>query len=369
MTTPTYSVVIPVFNEAAGLAALRERVTALIDRLDAPAEVILVDDGSHDGSFEICCRLRDVDERFKAVRLSRNFGHQTAITAGMDLAGGDAIVVMDADLQDPPEVVLEMAAKWREGYEVVYGVRTDRTSDTFFKRATAGLFYRGLRRLTDVDIPLDVGDFRLIDRRALGAVQAMREGSRFVRGMVASVGFRQTGVPYRRDPRFAGETKYPLRKMVRLAADGVIGFSRLPLRLALQTGFVVAGLSVLGGFLALLMKVIGVFTVPGWSSLIFVICLLGGIQLTVTGLVGEYLGRTYEESLGRPIYIVSDLAGVEAPVGGVARAVIAPPRPALVDLTASRFDGSRSGGARPADPHSDDFDVPSLVRTGKKENS
>jgi glycosyltransferase involved in cell wall biosynthesis len=335
MTTPTYSLVIPVFNEAAGLTALHERVTELINRLDAPAEVLLVDDGSHDGSFEMCCALRDADARFKAVRLSRNFGHQTAITAGMDLARGDAVVVMDADLQDPPEVVLEMAAKWREGYEVVYGVRVDRSTDTFFKRASAGIFYRVLRRLTDVDIPLDVGDFRLIDRRALQAVQAMREGSRFVRGMVASVGFRQTGVPYRRDPRFAGETKYPLRKMVRLAADGVVGFSRLPLRLALQAGFAVAGLSIVGGFVALLMKIIGVFTVPGWSSLIFVICLLGGIQLTVTGLVGEYLGRTYEESLGRPIYIVSDLAGVDAPPAGVPRAVIVPPRPSVIDLAST----------------------------------
>lgn len=327
MNTPVYSIVIPVFNESAGLSILYDRVSELFDRLDDSAEVILVDDGSHDGSYELMTDLRARDSRFKVVRLSRNFGHQTAITAGMDLAVGDAVIVMDADLQDPPAVVLEMAARWREGYEIVYGVRTDRTTDTWFKRKTANGFYRLLRRLTDVDIPLDVGDFRLIDRRALGAFLAMREGSRFVRGMVASVGFRQIGVPYRREPRFAGETKYPLSKMIRLATDGVVGFSRAPLRLALQVGFVVAGLSVAGGVFALLMKVIGLFTVPGWASLVFVICLLGGIQLTVLGVLGEYLGRMYEEALHRPIYIVSELAGISvASQEPAPRAIIAPPR-------------------------------------------
>ncbi len=327
---PVYSIVIPVFNEAAGLRALADRVIELLGRLDGHGEVILVDDGSHDGSYEIMTALRAQDNRFKPVKLSRNFGHQTAITAGMDLAVGDAVIVMDADLQDPPEVVLEMAARWREGYEIIYGVRTDRTTDTWFKRTTADAFYRLLRRLTEVDIPLDVGDFRLIDRRALSAFLAMREGSRFVRGMVASVGFRQIGVPYRREPRFAGETKYPLSKMIRLATDGVVGFSRAPLRLALQAGFAVAALSLAGGVLALIMKIVGLFTVPGWASLVFVICLLGGIQLTVLGVIGEYLGRMYEETLHRPIYIVSDMAGIVVSDDHVAgRAVIAPPRQAM----------------------------------------
>lgn len=330
---PVYSLVIPVYNESPGLVALYQRVNELLDRLDAPAEVILVDDGSKDDSYSVMCELHRRDGRFKAVRLSRNFGHQVAITAGMDLALGEAVVVMDADLQDPPSVVLDMASRWREGYEVVYGVRTDRSTDTWFKRTSAGLFYRILSRLTDVDIPLDAGDFRLIDRRALTAVLAMREGSRFVRGMVASVGFRQIGVPYRREERFAGETKYPLAKMLRLAVDGVMGFSRLPLRAVLEAGFAVAGLSVVGGFLALSMKVMGLFTVPGWASLVLVVCLLGGIQLCVLGLIGEYLGRTYEEALGRPIYIVSDLAGVSGLAqAGARRAVIAPPRAVPIDL-------------------------------------
>ena len=327
MSDPVYSFVIPVHDEAGGLHVLFERVLELLGRLDGSAEVLLIDDGSHDDSYEIMANLHDRDERFKAVRLSRNFGHQTAITAGMDLARGEAVVVMDADLQDPPHVVLEMAARWREGYDVVYGVRADRSTDTWMKRKTAQLFYRVLRRLTDVDIPVDVGDFRLIDRRALTALLAMREGSRYVRGLVASVGFRQIGVPYRRETRFAGETKYPLRKMVGLAADGVIGFSRVPLRLALQVGFAVAALSIGGGFLALAMKLIGVFTVPGWASLVFVVCLLGGIQLIVLGLIGEYLGRTYEESLHRPLYVVSELGGVLASPGlDPRRAVIAPAR-------------------------------------------
>jgi glycosyltransferase involved in cell wall biosynthesis len=327
MPEPTYSIVIPVCNEAGGLDALFERLVVMINHLDGPTEVLLVDDGSTDDSYRILCELQERDTRFKAIRLSRNFGHQTAITAGMDLSVGEAVVIMDADLQDPPEVVLEMAQRWRDGYEVVYGVRTDRTTDSWFKRTTATAFYRVLRRLTNVDIPLDVGDFRLVDRRVIEVLRSMREGSRFVRGMFASVGFRQTGVPYRREERFAGETKYPLRKMLLLAADGIVGFSRFPLRLALQGGFAVAGLSVLGGVVALAMKLAGVFVVPGWASLVFVICLLGGIQLAVMGLIGEYLGRTYEESLGRPLYIVSDLVGMTAESRPTPRrAVIAPPR-------------------------------------------
>jgi glycosyltransferase involved in cell wall biosynthesis len=322
----TYSIVIPVYNEAEAIPALYARLTDLLERLDGTTEVILVDDGSRDGSPELISELHRRDARFKVVRLSRNFGHQTAITAGMDLTRGEAVIVMDADLQDPPEVVLEMAKRWRDGFEVVYGVRNDRTTDTWFKRTTANLFYRGLRRLTDTDIPADVGDFRLMDRRVVEATSAMREGSRFVRGMVASVGFKQTGVSYERQARIAGETKYPLRKMLRLAADGVVGFSRLPLRLTLQAGLLVAALSLVGGIVALGMKLGGVFTVPGWASLVFVVCLLGGVQLLVIGLIGEYLGRTYEESLQRPIYIVSDLEGVDEPLESRPRAVIALPR-------------------------------------------
>jgi dolichol-phosphate mannosyltransferase len=244
----------------------------------------------------------------------------------MDLAVGEAVVVMDADLQDPPEVVIEMSRMWRQGYEIVYGVREDRSTDSVFKRWTARLFYRGLRRLTDVDIPVDVGDFRLVDRRAIDAFKGMREGSRFVRGMFSWMGFKAIGVPYTRDARYAGETKYPFRKMLKLATDGIVGFSRLPLRLALNIGFVVSALAVLGGISALTLKVAGIYTVPGWSSIVIPVCLLGGLQLGVLGVMGEYIGRTYEESLGRPLYIVDELQGIAAPFEAVPRAIIAGPR-------------------------------------------
>jgi dolichol-phosphate mannosyltransferase len=322
---PIYSFVIPVHNEEGSLPELRHRLNAVLQRLDGTSEVILVDDGSTDASWAVMVALSNADNRYKAVQLSRNFGHQVAITAGMDLAAGDAVLVMDADLQDPPEVTLEMAERWREGYEVVYGVREDRTTDSVFKRTTASAFYRILARLTDVDIPQHVGDFRLIDRRAVEAFRAMREGSRFVRGMYAWVGFRQVGVPYRREARFAGETKYPLKKMLRLAGDGVVGFSRVPLRIALKLGALTATLAVLGGIAVGGMKLIGDFTVPGWTSILVAVCLLGGLQLAVLGVLGQYLGRTYEEALRRPLYIVSHLHGIPVPIQPLSRAVIAEP--------------------------------------------
>lgn len=322
---PTYSFVIPVHNEEGSLPELRGRLSQLLGRLDGEAEVILVDDGSTDRSWLVMTEFHTADTRFKAVRLSRNFGHQVAITAGMDLADGDAVVIMDADLQDPPEVVLDMAARWRDGYDIVYGVREDRTTDSRFKRVTASAFYRVLRRLTDVEIPADVGDFRLVDRRALEAFRSMREGSRFVRGMYAWVGFRQIGVPYRRDARHAGETKYPLKKMLRLAGDGVIGFSKVPLRIALKLGALAALASIVGGLAVVAMKLSGDFTVPGWTSILLAVCFLGGLQLAFLGVLGQYIGRTYEESLGRPLYVVSHLHGVRQPVQPVERAVIAHP--------------------------------------------
>jgi dolichol-phosphate mannosyltransferase len=297
----------------------------LLRRLDAPSEVILVDDGSTDDSWAMISGFHAVDRRFKAIRLSRNFGHQLAITAGMDLAEGQAVVVMDADLQDPPEVVLEMAARWREGYEIVYGVREDRSTDSRFKRTTAQAFYRVLGRLTDVDIPENVGDFRLIDRRALEAFRSMREGSRFVRGMYSWIGFRQVGVPYRRDVRHSGETKYPFKKMLRLASDGVIGFSRVPLRIALKLGTFAALAAVLAGMAFAALKLFGDVAVPGWTSILLAVCLLGGLQLAFLGVLGQYIGRTYEESLGRPLYVVSQLHGVRKPVQPIPRAVIAEP--------------------------------------------
>jgi dolichol-phosphate mannosyltransferase len=318
--------VIPVFNEQDTLSALYERLCGLLANLDGDAEVILVDDGSRDNSLDRMLELHARDPRFRVIKLARNFGHQMAITAGIDLAEGQAVVVMDADLQDPPEVVLEMAARWREGYEIVYGVREDRTTDSWFKRTTARAFYRILGRLADIDIPMDTGDFRLIDRRAVEAFKGMREGSRFVRGMFGWMGFRKIGVPYARAERYAGETKYPVRKMAKLAMDALVGFSRVPLRLAMSVGFVCSMLAIAGGASAVFLKVFGIYSAPGWTSVIVVVSLLGGLQLGVMGVIGEYLARTYEEALHRPLYIVSDLHGVRTPIDTAARSVIALPR-------------------------------------------
>ena len=282
---PEFSIVIPVYNEQETLPAVYERLIALLERLDGSSEVILVDDGSQDASFARMMEMSAKDARFKVVQLSRNFGHQAAITAGLDFALGRAVVVMDADLQDPPEVVRAMAERWREGFDVVYGVRRARRGESRFKLATAAGFYRLLRKVS-------VGDFRFVDRKALDAYKTMRENDRFVRGMFSSVGFKQIGVPYDRDDRFAGETKFPLGKMMRFALDGIVSFSIAPLRLALALGYVVSGLSILYGFVALLLKASGAFTVPGWTSIIFVTSLLGGVQLIVLGVVGEYGGGT-----------------------------------------------------------------------------
>jgi dolichol-phosphate mannosyltransferase len=326
MDTPTYSLVIPVYNEEQVLPELRARLDGLLKRLDGEAEIILVDDGSSDHSYQLIRQFNNEDSRFKVVQLARNFGHQIAITAGIDLARGQAVVVMDADLQDPPEVVLQMAEKWREGYEVVYGLREDRSSDTPFKRKTAGVYYRVLRRLTDVDIPMDTGDFRLVDRRAIEAFKGMREQNRFVRGMFSWVGFKQIGVPYRRAERVAGTTKYPLRKMARLAVDGIVGFSRVPLRLALNLGFACSILALLAGAGTLVAKLTGGYAVPGWSSVVIAILFLGGIQLAMLGFMGEYIGRIYEETIRRPLYIVAALHGVATGIETAPRAVIAEPR-------------------------------------------
>jgi polyisoprenyl-phosphate glycosyltransferase len=321
----TYSFVIPVYDEGASLGILRERMSLLMPRLDGEVEVILVDDGSKDASWELISAFHREDRRFKGVRLARNFGHQMAITAGMDMAVGQAVIVMDADLQDPPETVLEMAERWREGYQVVYGVRQDRSTDSCFKRTTASAFYWALARLTDVNIPRNVGDFRLIDRAALNAFRSMREGSRFVRGMYSWVGFRQIGVPYTRGERLAGETKYPLRKMLRLAWDGIFSFSRVPLRVAMKVGAFTAFLSVLGALVAVSMKLFGGYGVPGWTSIVLAVCLLGSMQLVVLGVIGQYIGRIYEESLARPLYIASDLTGIPTPMGLIHRAVYSEP--------------------------------------------
>lgn len=305
---PRYSFVLPVFNEVATLATLHQRMTALIDSLDGPSEVLLVDDGSRDESYAHMCRIADGDPRFRCVRLSRNFGHQVAITAGIDLTVGDAVIVMDADLQDPPEVVREMIARWKEGFGVVYGRRSERKGESAFKKATAHAFYRTLRGLSEVDIPADVGDFRLMDRAVVDALCGMRESNRYVRGMVAWLGFSQSFVDYVREERFAGETKYPFRKMLRLAANGIVGFSTVPLRLILTLGFFVSGLSFLAGIGSIAVRFFG-YTVTGWTSLIVVVSFIGGIQLLVLGVIGQYIGRIYDEAKRRPLYLVRELRG------------------------------------------------------------
>ena len=309
MADPTYSLVVPVYNEEAVLPSLFERLELLLDQLDGPAEVLLVDDGSGDRSWEAMIDLSTRDARFKLVRLSRNFGHQLAITAGLDVARGEATVVIDADLQDPPEVVLEMARRWREGFDIVYGIRDERHGETRFKQWTATTFYRLFRRMTDVDVPVDVGDFRLVDRRALDAFLLLRENNRYVRGMFSWVGFRQTGVRYRRDPRAAGTTKYPLRKMLRFATNGVVSFSNTPLRLALNAGFVVSGMAFLFGLAALIVKVAGLYQVPGLASLVVLTAFLGGVQLIVLGVMGEYIAHINDEVKHRPLYLVSEVRG------------------------------------------------------------
>ena len=329
---PTYSLVVPIYNEEPVMDELCRRLTDLMEQLDGPCEVVFVDDGSRDNSAALLVAANQADERFKVVLLSRNFGHQMAVTAGLDHASGEAIVIMDADLQDPPEIVLEFAKRWREGYEVVYGVREDRKSDTFFKRTSANLFYRLLRRMTDVDIPRDVGDFRLVDRKVLDVVRGMPERSRFLRGMFTWVGFRQIGVPYTRPERFAGETKYTMRKMVNFAADGMINFSSVPLRLALNVGFLAVAMSILGVLGILVAKVVGAFSVPGWTSIAVVVLLLGGIQLFTLGVMGEYIGRIYDEVKMRPLYLVRETCGMRGPVSELPRRHVAPSDDVILDV-------------------------------------
>lgn len=313
---PTYSFVLPVYNEEETLPELHKRMCVLLDQLDGPAEVILVDDGSRDRSYPLMVGINAIDPRFKVVHFARNFGQQIALSAGMDLAAGQAVVLMDADLQDPPEVVLQMVAKWREGYDLVYAQRERRENETWFKKKTSQLFYRTLRYMTEVDVPLDTGDFRLVDRRALDAFRSMRERGRYVRGMFGWIGFKQTGVTYVRPGRFAGDTKYPLVKLIQLALDGIISFSNLPLRLVMQIGFLVSIVSFCAGITAIVIKLSGAYAVSGWASLVVFVSFIGGVQLTVMGVMGEYVGRIYEEVKHRPLYLVRELHGFDPEIGG-----------------------------------------------------
>jgi len=306
------SVVVPCYNEQEVIGEtvrqLQEFCSA-VDDLDV--ELLFVDDGSRDDTRKLLRGFAKADPRIKVVGFARNFGHQVAVTAGIDAARGDAVVLIDADLQDPPAVVHQMIAKWREGYDVVYGTRTERAGESAFKIATARAFYRLLNRLSDVPIPLDTGDFRLMSRAVVDTLRAMPERDRFVRGMVSWVGFRQVALPYRRAERFAGETKYPLRKMLRFATDGILSFSTKPLQLSVAMGMVSALLALVGIVYALSLRLFTSIWVEGWTALMIAVLFIGGVQLISIGILGEYIGRIYNEIKQRPLYVVEEYLGFE----------------------------------------------------------
>ncbi|HYP52442.1 MAG TPA: glycosyltransferase family 2 protein [Pyrinomonadaceae bacterium] len=309
------SVVVPCYNEEGVIRETHRRLTAVLEGVCGPEgfEIVYVDDGSRDGTARVLRELQNEDGRARVVLLSRNFGHQLATTAGLEHASGAAVVIIDADLQDPPEVIAEMYARWREGADVAYGVRTDREGETRFKLWTAKLFYRLMNRLSGIEMPVDTGDFRLMDRKAVGALLAMPERDRFLRGMVSWVGFRQVPVGYRRAPRFAGESKYPLLKMLRFAADGVLSFSFAPLRLATWTGFFALAVAFAGILYAVVLRLFFDPTqwVRGWASIFVAVLFLGGVQLVSLGIIGEYIGRIYGEVKHRPLYFVRERLGFE----------------------------------------------------------
>ena len=301
-----FTVIAPIYNEADNIPELYARVREAMEGTDEGWEFIMVDDGSTDGSTDIIRQLGTQDARVKPLIFARNFGHQIAVTAGLDYSRGEAVVIIDSDLQDPPEVILEMIAKWREGYEVVYAIRSEREGETWFKEFTASLFYRMIYRITDVDIPRDTGDFRLLDRKVVDVMGQMRERHRFLRGMSVWVGFKQTGVDYKRAPRFAGETKYPFRKMFKFAVDAITSFSYFPLQLAMYIGFIAAGVSILAIPVVVILRASGSGAFFGQASTLISVLFLGGVQLISLGILGEYIGRLYDEAKGRPLYVVSE---------------------------------------------------------------
>ena len=307
-----YSLIVPIYNEEAVLPLLFERLDALVGKLDGACEIILVDDGSHDQSARLIVDQVRRNSTYRFIALSRNFGHQIAITAGMEAASGQATIVMDADLQDPPEVALDLVAKWKQGYEIVYAQRLSRDGETAFKLLTARAFYRILRQLATVEIPENVGDFRLVDRAALDTFLAMPERDRFVRGMFGWMGFRQTAVPFHRAARAAGETKYPLWKMLKLAVNGVVGFSDFPLRLALWLGSLISGLAVLYGIYVIVLAFVRSDLAAGWASTIVVVSFLSGINMMMLGIIGIYVGRIHTEVKQRPLYVVGRRYGFDA---------------------------------------------------------
>ena len=304
---PRYSIIAPVFNEEGTLVEFHRRVAAVMDALDGPSELLLVFDGSRDRSPEIGDELRARDPRVKLIKFSRNFGHQIAITAGADYAEGDAVVIIDSDLQDPPEVIHDLVAKWHEGFQVVYAQRATRAGETRVKLATAAAFYTLIQRLASIRIPRDTGDFRLIDRKVVLALRTMREHHRFMRGLSVWVGYKQTGIRYDRAERYAGTTQYPLRKMLKFASDAITSFSYVPLQLATTLGFIVSALALISMPVVIALRMLGshdFFT--GQASTLIAVLFLGGVQLIFLGVLGEYLGRIYDEVKHRPLYIVAE---------------------------------------------------------------
>jgi dolichol-phosphate mannosyltransferase len=304
---PFLSVIVPLYNEELVINEMYLRLTRVLESNNLHYEIIMVNDGSKDRTHEIAKDISSRDMRIKLISFSRNFGHQIAVTAGMDKASGQVVVIIDADLQDPPEIILEMIDKWKEGFQVVYGVRKKRKGESIFKLVTAAMFYRLLRKMTSVNIPVDTGDFRLMDRKVIDNMVKMRERSRFVRGMVSWVGFKQDKVEYIRESRFAGDTKYPFKKMLRFALDGIFSFSQIPLKLASAFGFLCSILSFVFFIYGFIVKIyFPEKAIPGWASIFVAILFVGGVQLVCVGILGEYVGRIYEELKGRPLYIIDD---------------------------------------------------------------
>ena len=300
------SVVAPVFNEHSTLPELHRRLTEVLEPL-APYEIVLVDDGSSDGSWDTLLELAARDPHLRLLRLSRNFGHQAALSAGLDAARGEAIVLMDADLQDPPELIPQLVGKWREGFDVVYAIRGEREGEARLRLASISLFYRVLYRITSTEIPQNVGDFRLLSRRAADAITAMPERARFLRGMTSWIGFRQTGVSYTREARFAGESKYPPRKLLRLALDGITSFSTAPIKLVTALGFALVVFCAAVLAWTLYVRFFTSHHPQGWTSVIAVVLLLGGVQLLSLGVIGQYVARIFDETKQRPLYLVDEV--------------------------------------------------------------
>ncbi len=309
---PRYSIVAPIYNEEGNIQKLYDRVSQVMDSTGESWELITVNDGSRDKSFDLLSALSQKDPRIKVVNFARNFGHQLAVTAGLHNTSGDAMIVIDADLQDPPELILDMIERWKAGYQVVYAVRQERKGESWFKLFTAKLFYRLIYRITDVDIPLDTGDFRLMDRKVIDALNSMPEHNRFIRGLTSWIGFKQTGITYVREAREWGETKYPLKKMVRFAMDAVTGFSYFPLQVMVYVALVLGALAILAiPIIAILRLILGFQFLGGQVTNIILLLLVGAFQLFFLFILGQYVARIYDETRGRPLYIVAEKVGFD----------------------------------------------------------